>query len=92
MFYPILVICLIFKCTPTIQHIVVCLENIASEHKAHTLNIELGVHSWLQANRLTLNVNITKHILSCKRKNNHTSKLNLRLNNDIVQSVTEFNF
>ena len=29
-----------------------CLEDIASEHKAHTLNIKLeGVHSWLNANQ-----------------------------------------
>ena len=38
-----------------------CLEDRASEDKAHTLNIELErVHSWLNANRLTLNVNKTK--------------------------------
>ena len=62
-----------------------CLEDIASEDKAHALNIELErVHLWLNANRLTLNVNKTKNILFCKRRNNHTSKLTLRLNsNDI---------
>ena len=60
----------------------------------HTLNIELErVHSWLNANRLTLNVNKTKHMLFCKRRNNHTSELTyLRLNNKDIQSVTEFNF
>ena len=53
-----------------------CLVDIASEHKAHTLNIELErVHSWLNTNRLTLNVNKTKYMLFCKRKNNHTSEL-----------------
>ena len=70
-----------------------CLEDIASEDKAHTLNIELErVHSWLNANRLTLNVNKTKYMLFCKRRNNHTSELTLRLNNNDIQSVTEFNF
>ena len=57
-----------------------CLEDIASEDKAHTLNIELKrVHSCLNANRLTLNVNKTKYILFCKRRINHTSELTLRL-------------
>ena len=70
-----------------------CLEDIASEDQAHTLNIELErVHSWLNANRLTLNVNKTKYMLFCKRRNNHTSELTLRLNNNDNQSVTEFNF
>ena len=70
-----------------------CLEDIASEDKAHTLNIELErVHSWLNANRLTLNVNKTKYMLFCKRRNNHTTELTLRLNNNDIQSVTEFNF
>ena len=70
-----------------------CLEDIASEDKAHTLNIELErVHSWLNANRLTLNVNKTKYMLFCKSRNNHTTELTLRLNNNDIQSVTEFNF
>ena len=68
-----------------------CLEDIASEDKAHTLNIELErVHSWLNANRLTLNVNKTKYTLFCKPENNHTSELILRHNNNDIQSVTEF--
>ena len=46
-----------------------CLENITSKNKAHNLDIELeGVHSWLKANRLTLNVNNTKYMLFSKRK------------------------
>ena len=70
-----------------------CLEDIASEDKAHTLNTELErVHSWLNANRLTLNVNETKYMLFRKRRNNHTSELTLRLNNNGIQSVTEFIF
>ena len=42
-----------------------CLEDIASEDKAHTLNIESErVHSLLNANRLTLNVNKTNCFVS----------------------------
>ena len=70
-----------------------CLEDITSKNKAHTLNIELeGVHSWLKANRLTLNVNKTKYMLFSKRKNNLPGEINLRINNNDIQSVTEFNF
>ena len=70
-----------------------CLEDITSENKAHTLNIELeGVHSWLKANRLTLNVNKTKYMLFSKRKNNLPGEINLQINNNDIQSVTEFNF
>ena len=48
-----------------------CLEDITSKNKAHALHIDLeGVHSWLKANRLTLNVNKTKYMLFSKRKNN----------------------
>ena len=70
-----------------------CLEDITSENKAHTLNIELeGVHSWLKANRLTLNINKTKYMLFSKRKNNLPGEINLQINNNDIQSVTEFNF
>ena len=31
-------------------------------------------------------------MLFCKRKNNHISELNLRINNNDIQSVTEFKF
>ena len=70
-----------------------CLEDITSKNKAHTLNIELeGVHSWLKANRLTLNVNKTKYMLFSKRKNNLPAEINLRINYNNIQSVTEFKF
>ena len=40
-----------------------CLEDITCRNKSHIINIELeGVHSWLKANRLALNVNKTKYI------------------------------
>ena len=32
------------------------------------------------------------YMLFCKRRNNHTTELTLRLNNNDIQSVTEFNF
>ena len=65
-----------------------CLEDITSKNKAHTLNIELeGVHSWLKANRLTLNVNKTKYMLFSKRKNNLPGEINLRINNNDRHSV-----
>ena len=76
-----------------------CLEDIASEHHVHTLNIELeGVHSWFNAKRLILNVNKTKHMLFCKRKNNHTSELAFSLRivtfslslNLIFKSISQF--
>ena len=70
-----------------------CLEDITSKNTAHTLNIELeGVHSWLKSNRLTLNVNKTKYMLFSKRKHNLPGEINLRINNNDIQSVTEFNF
>ena len=58
-----------------------CLENITSKNK-----------SWLKANRLALNVNKTKYMLFSKRKNNHPSEINVKINNNDIQSVTEFNF
>ena len=70
-----------------------CLEDITSKNKSHIINIELeGVHSWLKANRLALNVNKTKYMLFSKRKNNHPSEINVKINNNDIQSVTEFNF
>ena len=70
-----------------------CLEDITSKNKSHIINIELeGVHSWLKANRLALNVNKTKYMLFSKRKNDHSSEINVKINNNDIQSVTEFNF
>ena len=57
------------------------------------LNNELQhVHSWLSANRLTLNVQKTKYMLFHKNKSNDIGELNLRICNDAIQSVNEFNF
>ena len=50
------------------------------------------VHSWLSANRLTLNVQKTKYMLFLKNKSNDIRELNLRICNDAIQSVNEFNF
>ena len=69
------------------------LEDITSKNKSDIINIELeGVHSWLKANRLALNVNKTKYMLFSKRKNNHPREINVKINNNDIQSVTEFNF
>ena len=65
--------------------------NKSSNSKSHIINIE-GVHSWLKANRLTLNVNKTKYMLFSKRKYNHPSEINVKINNNDIQSVTEFIF
>ena len=50
------------------------------------------VHSWLQANRLSLNVKKTKYILFCKQKGTEIKELNLRISNDAIQFVNDFNF
>ena len=48
-----------------------CLEDITSDNKEVVLNNELQhVHSWLSANRLTLNVQKTKYMLLHKNKAN----------------------
>ena len=70
-----------------------CLENITSDNKEVVLNNELQhVHSWLNANRLTLNVQKTKYMLFHKNKSNDIEELNLRICIDAIQSVNEFNF
>ena len=46
-----------------------CLEDIESDNKELVLNNELQrVHSWLNANRLSLNVKKTKYMLFRKHK------------------------
>ena len=70
-----------------------CLEDITSDNKEVVLNNELQhVHSWLNANRLTLNVQKTKYMLFHKNKINDIGELNLRICNDAIQLVNEFNF
>ena len=69
------------------------IEDITSDNKEVVLNNELQhVHSWLSANRLTLNVKKTKYILFRKHKNSDIGELNLGTYNDAIQSVNEFNF
>ena len=70
-----------------------CLEDIKSNNKEQILNDELQrVYSWLDANKLSLNVRKTKYMISRKYKNNDNGDLNLRISKDIIQSVNEFNF
>ena len=70
-----------------------CLEDIESDNKELVLNNELQrVHSWLNANRLSLNVKKTKYMLFRKHKSTEIRELNLRIGNDAVQSVNDFNF
>ena len=70
-----------------------CLEYIKSNNKEQILNDELQrVYSWLNANKLSLNVRKTKYMISRKYKNNDNGDLNLRISKDIIQSVNEFNF
>ena len=70
-----------------------CLEDITSDNKELVLNNELQrVHSWLKANRLSLNVKKTKYMLFRKQKRSGTRELNLRISNDAIQSVNDFNF
>ena len=53
-----------------------CLEDITSDNKEVVLNNELQhVHSWLSANRLTLNVQKTKYMLFHKNKSNDIGEL-----------------
>ena len=70
-----------------------CLEDITSDNKELVLNTELQrVHSWLKANRLSLNVKKTKYMLFRKLKRSGIRELNLRISNDAIQSVNDFNF
>ena len=71
-----------------------CLElDIKSNNKEQVLNNELQrVHSWLNANILSLNVRKTKHMIFRKYKNNDLGELNLRISNDTIEHVNEFNF
>ena len=66
---------------------------IESDNKELVLNNELQrVHSWLNANRLSLNVKKTKYMLFRKHKSTEIRELNLRTSNDAVQSINDFNF
>ena len=70
-----------------------CLEDIKSDNKELVLNNELQRgHSWLKANRLSLNVKKTKYMLFRKQKRTDIRELNLRISNDAIQSVDDFNF
>ena len=70
-----------------------CLEDIKSDNKELVLNNELQrVHSWLKANRLSLNVKKTKYMLFRKQKRTDIRELNLRISNDAIQPVDDFNF
>ena len=70
-----------------------CLEDIKSDNKELVLNIELQrVHSWLKANRLSLNVKKTKYMLFRKQKRTDIRELNLRISNDAIQPVDDLIF
>ena len=70
-----------------------CLEDIQFDNKELVLNNELqSVHSWLKANRLSLNVKKTKYMLFRKQKKTDIRELNLRISNDAIQPVDDFNF
>ena len=52
-----------------------CLEDITSDNKELVLNSELQrVHSWLNANRLSLNLKKTKYVLFRKQKRTEIRK------------------
>ena len=68
------------------------LEDINSDYKEFTLNQELQhVLEWLLANGLQLNVKKTKYMLFHKQ-NKIINKLNLRINNNIINETDKFNF
>ena len=70
-----------------------CLEDIKSDNKEQILNNELEcVYEWLNANKLSLNVRKTKYMIFQKYKNNGIGELNLRISNDNIEHVNEFNF
>ena len=70
-----------------------CLKDIKSENKELVLNNMLQrVHSWLKANRLSLNIKKTKYMLFRKQKWTDIRELNLRISIDAIQSVDDFNF
>ena len=64
-----------------------------SDNKELVLNSEVQrVHSLLKANKLFLNVKKTKYMIFCKQKKTEIKELNLRISNDKIQSVNNFNF
>ena len=70
-----------------------CLEDIKSDNKEQMLNNELQrVSEWLNVNKLSLNVRKTKYMIFRKYKNNGIGELNLRISNDNIEHVNEFNF
>ena len=70
-----------------------CLQDIMSGNKELVSNNEVQrVHSLLKANKLFLNVKKTKYMIFCKQKKIEIKELNLRISNDKIQSVNDFNF
>ena len=67
------------------------LEDIDSDNKEFTLNQELQhVYEWLLANRLQLNVK--KNYMLFHKQNEIINKLNLRINNNIINKTNELIF
>ena len=69
-----------------------CLEDIKSNDKEKIIDDELqNINLWLQANKLTLNVNKTKFMLFYKPPK-LVNTINISINNNNISSVTTFNF
>ena len=67
------------------------LEDIDSDNKKFILNRELQhVHEWLLTNGLQLNVK--KIYILFHKQNKIITKLNLRINNNIINEIDQFNF
>ena len=66
------------------------MEDITSNNKELVLDNELPrLHSWLKANRLSLNVKKTKYILFCKQKKTDGLHINSKLNWDTHINVID---
>ena len=67
------------------------LEDIDSDNKEFTLNQELQ-HEWLLASRLQLNVKNKNKYMLFHKQDKIINKLNLRINNNIINETDQFNF
>ena len=67
--------------------------NIADDNN-EVLNVELDkIFQWLCANKLSVNIKKTKYILFHNlHKNIENIKLDLKLNNTLIERVNKFNF
>ena len=70
------------------------LQSISMVQLSHNINVELNnIHEWLSINKLSLNVKKTKFMIFHYRQRNIDDLiLDLQINSETIERVTEFNF